>query len=71
MKKAIATIKNEIGEEMTIYFNGINEEMTAENDNRVEEIGSCPESEKEAFDDVYWMFYNPIWELEFIAEYEE
>ena len=71
MKKAIATIKNEIGEEMIIYFNGINKEMTAENVNRVEEIGSFPESEKEAYNDVYWMYYDPIWELEFITEYDD
>lgn len=63
-RTAIATINTEIGT-MTIYFNGANEEVTAELNEVVEEIGCCPETIVEACDTVYAMYSsNPDWELD-------
>lgn len=63
--KALATIETEIGI-MTIYFNGIGEEMTAEQGEHVEEIGYTPESLEDAADAVSVMYSSGPWFLEWI-----
>lgn len=65
MKKAIATIETEAGA-ATIYYNGRDEEMTAEAENIVEEIGCCPETIEEAIATVYAMYGSYEWNLEII-----
>lgn len=67
MKKAIATIETEIGT-MTIYYNGENEEITAETENVIEEIGYCPESIEDAREAVYEMYNYYVWELNLFEE---
>lgn len=64
-RKALATIETEIGT-MTIYFNGIGEEMTAEQGDYVEEIGYTPNSYEGAADTVYMMYGSGPWFLEWL-----
>lgn len=69
MKKeriAIATIETDAGQ-MTIFYNGINEEMTAEGENElVEEIGYRPKSLKDGVDTVCFMYDWSGWGLELL-----
>ena len=66
-RKAIATIETENGE-MTIYYNGEGNELTAEKENTVEEIGYKPVSFDDAADAVYMMYGAGTWCLEWIEE---
>lgn len=69
-RKAIATIDTENGE-MTIYYNGIGQEMTAEKENYVESIGYKPESFEDASDAVYLMYGTGSWCLEWIEQEDD
>ena len=64
-RKALATIETEIGT-MTIYFNGIGEEMTAEQGYIIEEIGYKPKSFEDAADAIHAMYSYGPWCLEWL-----
>lgn len=64
MKKAIATIINQKNEPMTIYYNGANKEITAENENTVEEAGYVAESLEDAQQAAANMWSGSEWEYE-------
>ena len=62
----IGTIETEIGT-MILCYNGAGEEMTAELDDLIEELGVMPETIEEARD-IAWSMYNaPCWGLTLAA----
>lgn len=68
MKTPIATIETEIGT-MTVYFNGIGKDLTAEKDDIVEELNYTSSSLRKALDAVYAMYSsNPEWDLTMLVE---
>lgn len=68
MRTAIATIETEIGT-MTIYFNGIGEEITGEKDDVIETLEYAPTSFIDAVNAVYDMYSSwPGWDLNMLVE---
>lgn len=62
-----ARIKTEIGP-MTLYFNGVGEEVTAEKDDVIENIGYKPESYSDACDSCAKMYSDSVWNYDATCE---